>query len=101
MWEVGLHRLAQVRELQPRLLGVRLVPGVHRLRRPAAQGLPAGRVHQEVADDDQLPRGRQGSATVSDMRQALGTNRRVVVPLAEYLDRTGVTVRKGDLRVLR
>ena len=44
---------------------------------------------------------RQGSATVSDMRQALGTNRRVIVPLAEYLDRTGVTLRKGDVRVLR
>ena len=37
----------------------------------------------------------QGPATVSDMRQALGTNRRVIVPLAEYLDRTGVTTKRG------
>jgi hypothetical protein len=31
----------------------------------------------------------------------LGTNRRVIVPLVEYLDKTGVTLRKGDERVLR
>jgi selenocysteine-specific elongation factor len=42
-----------------------------------------------------------GPATVSDLRQLLGTNRRVIVPLMEYLDRTGVTVRKGDVRELR
>jgi selenocysteine-specific elongation factor len=42
-----------------------------------------------------------GPATVSDLRQLLGTNRRVIVPLMEHLDRTGVTVRKGDLRELR
>jgi selenocysteine-specific elongation factor len=42
-----------------------------------------------------------GAATVSDLRQLLGTNRRVIVPLMEYLDRIGVTVRRGDLRELR
>nr|AAY89283.1 selenocysteine-specific translation elongation factor [uncultured bacterium BAC10-10] len=42
-----------------------------------------------------------GPATVSDLRQALGSSRRVVVPLLEYLDRTFVTVRQGDKRALR
>ena len=42
-----------------------------------------------------------GPATVSDLRQALGTSRRVVVPLLEYLDRTFVTLRQGDKRTLR
>jgi selenocysteine-specific elongation factor len=44
---------------------------------------------------------RHGPATVSELRQALGTSRRVVVPLLEYLDRTFVTVRRGDKRSLR
>ena len=42
-----------------------------------------------------------GPATVSDLRQALGTSRRVVVPLLEFLDRTFVTLRQGDKRTLR
>jgi selenocysteine-specific elongation factor len=42
-----------------------------------------------------------GPATVSDLRQALGSSRRVVVPLLEYLDRTFVTLRQGDKRTLR
>ena len=44
---------------------------------------------------------RQGPATVSELRQVLGASRRVVVPLLEYLDRTFVTVRRGDRRALR
>jgi selenocysteine-specific elongation factor len=42
-----------------------------------------------------------GQATVSELRQALGSSRRVVVPFLEYLDRTFVTVRHGDKRALR
>ena len=41
-----------------------------------------------------------GGATVSELRQVLGSSRRVVVPLLEYFDRTGVTRRVGDRRVL-
>ena len=39
-------------------------------------------------------------ASVSDLRQTLGTTRRVMVPLAEYFDRHGVTKRLDDWRVL-
>ena len=44
---------------------------------------------------------RHGSATVSQLREVLGTSRRVIVPLLEKLDRDGVTVREGDLRRLK
>lgn len=39
--------------------------------------------------------------TVSALRGALGTSRKYAVPLAEYLDTTGVTRRQGDLRFPR
>jgi selenocysteine-specific elongation factor len=42
-----------------------------------------------------------GSATVSELRQVLGTTRRIAVPLLEWCDRTGLTTREGDRRVLR
>ena len=38
--------------------------------------------------------------TVADIRDLLGTTRKYAVPLCEYLDRTGLTRREGDLRVL-
>jgi selenocysteine-specific elongation factor len=40
-------------------------------------------------------------ATASDLRQLLGTSRRILIPLLEKLDRDGVTRRDGDFRVLR
>jgi selenocysteine-specific elongation factor len=42
----------------------------------------------------------RGSATVTDLKTALGTTRRVMVPLLERLDQQGITRRSGDLRVL-
>lgn len=42
-----------------------------------------------------------GSATASELRQALGTTRRILIPLLEKLDRDGVTLREGDRRRLR
>jgi selenocysteine-specific elongation factor len=44
---------------------------------------------------------RHRSATASQLRQALGTSRRVAIPFLEYLDRIGVTQRVGDSRRLR
>jgi selenocysteine-specific elongation factor len=41
------------------------------------------------------------SATVSELRQASCTTRRVLVPLLEKLDRDGLTIREGDQRRLR
>jgi selenocysteine-specific elongation factor len=44
---------------------------------------------------------KNGPATVSQLRQALGSSRRVMVPLLERLDRDAVTTRAGDKRRLR
>jgi selenocysteine-specific elongation factor len=44
---------------------------------------------------------KNGPATVSELRQALGSSRRVMVPLLERLDREGKTRREGDRRCLR
>ena len=44
---------------------------------------------------------KNGPATVSELRQALGSSRRIMVPLLERLDRDGVTRRVGDKRCLR
>ena len=43
---------------------------------------------------------KHGTATVSQLRQELGTSRRIIVPLLEYLDRAGMTRRVGDTREL-
>ena len=43
----------------------------------------------------------KGPKTAGDLRQALGTSRRVIIPFLERLDREGVTMRQGDVRVLR
>jgi len=43
---------------------------------------------------------RHGSASVGELRQALGSSRRVMVPFLELLDRDGVTRRVGDKRTL-
>ncbi len=42
-----------------------------------------------------------GSATASELRQVLGTTRRVLIPVLEGLDRENVTRREGDRRTLR
>jgi len=43
----------------------------------------------------------KGPATVSELRQMLGTTRRIVVPVLERCDREGLTNRQGDRRALR
>ncbi|MEO2049139.1 MAG: selenocysteine-specific translation elongation factor [Pirellulales bacterium] len=41
------------------------------------------------------------TATMSELRELLGTNRKVIVPLMEQFDREGLTVRKGNVRQLK
>jgi selenocysteine-specific elongation factor len=43
---------------------------------------------------------KNGPATVSELRQALESSRRIMVPFLERLDREGVTHRVGDKRTL-
>ena len=62
-------------------------------------------LHAEIADElrrrviHKLSEGGPG-LTVAEIRDLLGTTRKFAVPLCEYLDRTGITSRNGDLRVL-
>jgi selenocysteine-specific elongation factor len=42
-----------------------------------------------------------GPATMSELRQLLGTTRKYSLPFGEYLDGLGLTVRDGDFRRLR
>ena len=44
---------------------------------------------------------KHGQATASELRTAMDTTRRIVIPLLEKMDRDGVTVRLGNVRVLR
>jgi len=55
------------------------------------------RMKHEVADFI----ARNGPATVSELRKALESSRRIMVPFLEKLDRDGVTRRVGDKRCLR
>lgn len=43
---------------------------------------------------------KDSGKTLAEVRDLLGTTRKYVVPLCEYLDHTGFTVRKDDLRFL-
>jgi selenocysteine-specific elongation factor len=61
----------------------------------------SGQAVADAADTIRTFIREHGPATVSELRQALSTSRRIVVPLLEYLDRTFVTLRQGDRRTLR
>jgi selenocysteine-specific elongation factor len=43
---------------------------------------------------------RNGAATVSELKSALASSRRIMVPFLEKLDRDGITRREGDVRRL-
>jgi selenocysteine-specific elongation factor len=43
----------------------------------------------------------KGSLTMADFRDLIGTSRKYAVPLLEWFDATGVTLRNGDVRILR
>ena len=45
--------------------------------------------------------GLQGDITPAAFRDRFGTTRKYTIPLLEYLDREGVTMRVGDKRRLR
>ena len=44
---------------------------------------------------------QHGESTASELRQAMNTTRRILIPVLEKLDRDGVTLRRGNVRVLR
>ncbi len=62
-------------------------------------------VHPEVVEEAKRLAQRlcqqHGSFTASQFREAANTTRKYAVPLLEFLDQLGITVRRGDVRVLR
>jgi len=44
---------------------------------------------------------RKPELTASEIRQELGTTRKYIIPLLNYLDSRGITQRKGEVRILR
>jgi selenocysteine-specific elongation factor len=42
-----------------------------------------------------------GDITPTLFRSLFGTTRKYTIPLLEYLDRVGVTIRRGEMRRLR
>jgi selenocysteine-specific elongation factor len=44
---------------------------------------------------------KNGPVTASQVREALGSSRKFVIPFLEYLDRVGFTLRQGDTRVVK
>jgi selenocysteine-specific elongation factor len=55
----------------------------------------------ESLRDQIVSRLEKGPATASEIRESIGTTRRILIPTLEKLDAEGVTVRDGDLRSLK
>jgi len=55
---------------------------------------------QQLQDNARKLAAEAGSFTVAQLRKALNSSRKYAVPMAEYLDRVGLTRRRGDVRVL-
>jgi selenocysteine-specific elongation factor len=56
-------------------------------------------VERAAAVVAELLAGKPQGVSVSEVRAALGTSRRYVLPLLAHLDATGVTRRRGDVRI--
>lgn len=55
---------------------------------------------EELVDKVTAALRERGQLTVAEIRTLLGSSRKYVVPIAEYLDSAGITRRVGDQRVL-
>ncbi|MBK9383527.1 MAG: selenocysteine-specific translation elongation factor [Planctomycetes bacterium] len=44
---------------------------------------------------------RHGELLIPELRDALGTSRKFLIPLLDYFDRTGLTIRQGARRILK
>ena len=57
--------------------------------------------YNEAVDKIRSYMTQNGPATAADLRKALSSTRRVIIPLLEHLDKEGITFRSGDTRVLK
>lgn len=61
------------------------------------RGSQIGAAHRRVEEYI----GRAGRMTMAEFRDLLGTSRKYAVPLLEWFDSRGITVRSGDYRMMR
>jgi selenocysteine-specific elongation factor len=61
------------------------------------RGTQIEQIHQKL----QTFIGQNGKMTMAEFRDLLGTSRKYAVPLLEWFDGRGITVRSGDYRMLR
>ncbi|MGA2391986.1 MAG: selenocysteine-specific translation elongation factor [Candidatus Lustribacter sp.] len=114
------ERLVPVDPAQP-LVPAPFEPLITELRRSRIPGLSGAldtltatgklvRIGEHVYRGEQLTEIRtrlvrtlraEGRVTAARVRDVVGTSRKYIVPLLEYFDATGVTVRDGDQRALR
>jgi selenocysteine-specific elongation factor len=95
-----------VAELEAQLNSSNLIPV---LRRAAGQGravaVEADRYYSSAALDQFVvavrAEGQRGAITPAGLRERLGLSRKFLIPLLEWSDARGVTVRVGDSRRLR
>jgi selenocysteine-specific elongation factor len=82
--------------LEPDVLALMLRQG--RLVRVSAEFVYLPEQLDEVRT---LIRGLEPEFTVADFRDAAGLTRKYAVPILEWADKDGLTVRRGDVRRLR
>jgi selenocysteine-specific elongation factor len=44
---------------------------------------------------------KSGELTIKDFKELTGLSRKFIIPVIEYLDKSKITLRMGDKRVLR
>lgn len=104
-WEEAATRLRESHLSPPRLSELGLdTELVHALERRGSLVLIAddlAYLPEQLSALMEVVRSMAGPFTVSEFREAAGVSRKYAVPLLEWADRQGITVRMGDRRRLR
>jgi selenocysteine-specific elongation factor len=93
------ERAARNRSAVPQLLA--LATGAGELVQVAADYWLHAAVEQQARRTIAAAASGKNGFTVSEIRELLGTTRKYAVPLCEYWDRVGFTVRSGDVRKVK
>lgn len=98
----GIPQLASDADCPPAEFATIIDWAVHaaQLVRISADVVLTADVYRGAVDEVTRALAEQQQMTVSEIRELLGANRRVVVPLCEHLDAIGLTERVGDHRRL-
>ena len=71
-------------------------------RRPRGwRALPGGEAHAAIRAEVVANCARNGELSIPELRDAVGTTRKFLIPILEAFDTEGLTQRRGNTRVLR